>query len=156
MSLEEKRAVRPALEDCLKDPTEVWWNKEEIEAVDYYYYKYIKLFSNLVFVAFVVIDDASNFELNNFYGYHENEFNLAEQERKGQLILSNSRQQNGEENNEIVEEIVPGNLGASIGNSLYEKEGKMNGLEERVIMKISTKPNIEFWHRNLDRAKGFS
>lgn len=91
MSLEEKRAVRPALEDCLKDPTEVWWNKEEIEAVDYYYYKYIKLFSNLVFVAFVVIDDASNFELNNFYGYHENEFNLAEQERKGQLILSNSR-----------------------------------------------------------------
>lgn len=31
----------------------------------------------------------------------------------------------------------------------------MNGLEERVIMKISTKPNIEFWHRNLDRAKGF-
>ena len=89
ISIKEKRTVRPALDDCLKNPTEVWWNVEETEVVDYYYYKYIKVFSNLVFVAVVVIDEASNFKLNNFYGFQENEFNLAEQERKGQLILSN-------------------------------------------------------------------
>jgi type III restriction enzyme len=55
----------------------------------------------------------------------------------------------------LGQEIVPGNLGASIGNSLYEREGKMNGLEERVIMDIGTSSNIEFWHRNLERGKGF-
>lgn len=51
--------------------------------------------------------------------------------------------------------IIPGSVGAAIGNSLYEKEGAMNGLEERVIMNIGTSSNIEFWHRNLEKGKGF-
>ena len=50
---------------------------------------------------------------------------------------------------------MPGNLGSSIGNSLYEREGKMNGFEEKVIMDIGTSKNIAFWHRNLGRSKGF-
>lgn len=51
--------------------------------------------------------------------------------------------------------IVPGPTGSSIGNSLYEKEGSMNNFEEKVIMEIGTSSNIEFWHRNLERGKGF-
>src|SRR5690606_38862951 len=31
----------------------------------------------------------------------------------------------------------------------------MNNFEERVIMEIGTSSNIAFWHRNLDRNKGF-
>lgn len=52
-------------------------------------------------------------------------------------------------------EIVPGELGSSIGNSLYEREGSMNGFEERVAMELGTLSNIKFWHRNLSRGKGF-
>lgn len=55
----------------------------------------------------------------------------------------------------LKKEIVPGKTGSSIGNSLYEKEGEMNNLEERVIMDIGTASNIAFWHRNLERGKGF-
>lgn len=55
----------------------------------------------------------------------------------------------------LPKEIVPGNLGSSIGNSLYEREGMMNNFEERVIMEIGTSNNILFWHRNLERGKGF-
>tara|TARA_B110001452_G_scaffold205561_1_gene175572 strand:- start:269 stop:2905 length:2637 start_codon:yes stop_codon:yes gene_type:complete len=55
----------------------------------------------------------------------------------------------------LGKEIVPGNVGSSIGNSLYEKEGTMNNFEERVIMEIGTSSNIAFWHRNLERGKGF-
>ncbi|MCC5944564.1 MAG: DEAD/DEAH box helicase family protein [Bernardetiaceae bacterium] len=52
-------------------------------------------------------------------------------------------------------EIVPGNTSSSIGNSLYEREGAMNGFEERVAMELGTSSNIVFWHRNLERGKGF-
>ena len=55
----------------------------------------------------------------------------------------------------LGKEIVPGNVGSSIGNSLYEKEGTMNNFKERVIMEIGTSSNIGFWHRNLERGKGF-
>jgi type III restriction enzyme len=55
----------------------------------------------------------------------------------------------------LGKEIVPGNAGSSIGNSLYEKEGTMNSFEEKVIMEIGTSANIAFWHRNLERGKGF-
>jgi type III restriction enzyme len=54
------------------------------------------------------------------------------------------------------EMIVPGSLGASIGNSLYEREGAMNNFEATVITDIASLPNISFWHRNLGRGKGFS
>lgn len=54
------------------------------------------------------------------------------------------------------EMIVPGALGSSIGNSLYEREGAMNNFETTVITDIASLPNIVFWHRNLGRGKGFS
>lgn len=56
---------------------------------------------------------------------------------------------------ELSDEIVPGKLGSSIGNSLYEREATMNDFEEKVIMEIGTSANIVFWHRNLERGKGF-
>ena len=52
--------------------------------------------------------------------------------------------------------IVPGKLGSSINNSLYEREGEMNNFETSVITDIASLPNIAFWHRNLGRGKGFS
>lgn len=55
----------------------------------------------------------------------------------------------------LPEAIVPGNLGSSIGNTLYEREGSMNNFEEKVIMEIGTSSNVVFWHRNLERGKGF-
>lgn len=57
------------------------------------------------------------------------------------------------ENWKLGNEIVPGKLGSSIGNSLYEREASMNNFEERVIMEIGTSSNIVFWHRNLERGK---
>lgn len=54
------------------------------------------------------------------------------------------------------EQIVPGNVGASISKSLYEREGTMNGFETTVISAISALQNIVFWHRNLSRGKGFN
>ncbi|MCB0536203.1 MAG: DEAD/DEAH box helicase family protein [Bacteroidetes bacterium] len=52
--------------------------------------------------------------------------------------------------------IVPGMLGGSISNSLYEREGSMNNFETTVITDIASLPNIAFWHRNLGRGKGFA
>lgn len=52
--------------------------------------------------------------------------------------------------------IVPGILGASVGNSLYEREGQMNNFETSVITALASLPNIAFWHRNLGRGKGFA
>ena len=31
----------------------------------------------------------------------------------------------------------------------------MNHFEEKVAMELGTSPNIAFWHRNLERGKGF-
>ncbi len=88
MMVEERQAIRPALEDCLADPTEVWWNVENINGKDYSYYKYIKLYSDFMFVATALLDDSMNFYLNNFYGFEKDEFVEAEKERRGQPILS--------------------------------------------------------------------
>lgn len=52
--------------------------------------------------------------------------------------------------------IVPGPLGAAIGNSLYEREGLMNNFEIKVITEMASLSNIVFWHRNLVRGKGFA
>jgi type III restriction enzyme len=71
------------------------------------------------------------------------------------MDLIKSKRITAKENWKLGKEIVPGNVGSSIGNSLYEKEGTMNNFEERVIMEIGTSSNIEFWHRNLERGKGF-
>lgn len=69
--------------------------------------------------------------------------------------LIKSKQIIAKQNWKLSKAIVPGKLGSSIGNSLYEQEGSMNNFEEQVIMEIGTSSNIAFWHRNLDRGKGF-
>jgi len=50
--------------------------------------------------------------------------------------------------------ISPGETSKDITKSLYEKEGSMNGFEERVINEIANMANISFWTRNIER-KGF-
>lgn len=71
------------------------------------------------------------------------------------MDLLKSKKINTKANWKLGNEIVPGNTGSSIGNSLYEREGTMNGFEERVAMEIGTSSNVAFWHRNLERGKGF-
>lgn len=50
--------------------------------------------------------------------------------------------------------ISPGETAKDITKSLYEKEGRMNGFEERVINEIGNMQNIAFWTRNIER-RGF-
>ncbi|WMN12099.1 DEAD/DEAH box helicase family protein [Marivirga salinae] len=57
---------------------------------------------------------------------------------------------------QFADAIVPGILGGSISNSLYEREGSMNNFETTIITDIASMNNIAFWHRNLGRSKGFS
>lgn len=81
---------------------------------------------------------------------------LADSYAEGRFMdLIKSKRINTKGNWRLSKEIVPGNTGSSIGNSLYEKEGSMNNFEERVAMELGTSSNIEFWHRNLERGKGF-
>lgn len=54
----------------------------------------------------------------------------------------------------LPNKISPGNTSKDITKSLYEKEGNMNGFEERVINEIGNMPNIAFWTRNIEK-KGF-
>lgn len=55
---------------------------------------------------------------------------------------------------ELPKSILPGETAKDITKSLYEKEGSMNGFEERVINEIGNMTNIAFWTRNIER-KGF-
>ncbi|MEQ8908899.1 MAG: DEAD/DEAH box helicase family protein [Vicingaceae bacterium] len=81
---------------------------------------------------------------------------LADSHAEGEFLdLINSKQVFTKHNWKLSQMIVPGNTGSSIGNSLYEKEGSMNGLEEKVILEIGTSSNIQFWHRNLEKGSGF-
>ncbi len=50
--------------------------------------------------------------------------------------------------------IAPGDTCKDITKSLYEKEGSMNGYEERVINEIANLNSIAFWTRNIEK-KGF-
>lgn len=54
----------------------------------------------------------------------------------------------------LPKSISPGDTSKDITKSLYEKEGNMNGFEERVINEIGNMTNIAFWTRNIER-KGF-
>jgi type III restriction enzyme len=47
-----------------------------------------------------------------------------------------------------------GDTAKDITKSLYEKEGSMNGFEERIINEIANLGNIAFWTRNIEK-KGF-
>ena len=51
--------------------------------------------------------------------------------------------------------IAPGETAKDITKSLYEKEGKINGFEERVINEVANLPTIAFWTRNPERGRGF-
>jgi type III restriction enzyme len=54
----------------------------------------------------------------------------------------------------LAKSISPSDTAKDITKSLYEKEGGMNGFEERVINEVGNMPNIAFWTRNIER-KGF-
>lgn len=43
-----------------------------------------------------------------------------------------------------------------IEKSLYEREASMNSFEQEVVMNIASLDNVLFWHRNLERGKGFA
>lgn len=51
--------------------------------------------------------------------------------------------------------ISPINTMKGITKNLYEQEGEMNDLEKKVINEIANLDNVVFWHRNLERGKGF-
>ena len=55
---------------------------------------------------------------------------------------------------QLPKTISPGDTSKDITKSLYEKEGNMNGFEERVINEIGNMTNIAFWTRNIER-RGF-
>ncbi|MBR1774891.1 MAG: DEAD/DEAH box helicase family protein [Bacteroidales bacterium] len=42
-----------------------------------------------------------------------------------------------------------------IPKSLYVAEDKMNGFERKVISSVAELDNVEFWHRNLSKGRGF-
>jgi len=50
--------------------------------------------------------------------------------------------------------VTPGEAAKDLPKSLYEKEGRMNSFEERVINEIGNMQNISFWTRNIER-RGF-
>jgi type III restriction enzyme len=51
--------------------------------------------------------------------------------------------------------ITPSSNASDITKSLYAHEESMNGFEFRVINDIANLENIAFWHRNLEKSKGF-
>ena len=51
-------------------------------------------------------------------------------------------------------QIAPGDTSKDITKSLYDKEGSMNGYEEKVINEIANLGSIAFWTRNIEK-KGF-
>ena len=78
--------------------------------------------------------------------YAEKEFDI--QYRIGEIMIK--------PNFACAKEISPSEFSAPLGESLYEKEGKMNEFESSVLRTILSNENIKlrFWHRNLER-KGF-
>lgn len=51
--------------------------------------------------------------------------------------------------------ITPSDNAPAISKSLYVTEGSVNNLEGKVIRGIADLENIVWWHRNLERGKGF-
>ncbi|MDD4191204.1 MAG: DEAD/DEAH box helicase family protein [Mangrovibacterium sp.] len=43
-----------------------------------------------------------------------------------------------------------------ISKSLYEREASINNFEQEVIMNIAALDNVMFWHRNLEKGRGFA
>jgi len=51
--------------------------------------------------------------------------------------------------------IAPSDNAPAISKSLYITEGSVNNLESKVIRGVADLENIVWWHRNLERGKGF-
>lgn len=53
----------------------------------------------------------------------------------------------------LKREINPGNPFGLLSKSLYRSEQSVNGFELKVIEKVSSLPNVKWWHRNMDRLE---
>lgn len=51
----------------------------------------------------------------------------------------------------LKSEINPGETFSLLSKSLYVAEQTMNPFERRVVEKVSSMPNIKWWHRNIER-----
>ena len=55
----------------------------------------------------------------------------------------------------LPEKIAPSDNAPALSKSLYVTEGGINNLESKVIRGVADLENIVWWHRNLERGKGF-
>ncbi|MDD4829230.1 MAG: hypothetical protein PHE13_01870, partial [Bacteroidales bacterium] len=60
-----------------------------------------------------------------------------------------------EKNFAFPKRIIPKNGIGYIQKNLYTEEDSMNEFEKRVISQIAELDNVVFWHRNLNKGKGF-
>lgn len=51
---------------------------------------------------------------------------------------------------------IKDNTSNAIEKRLYETESGMNNLEQDIILKIASMPNVIFWHKNLVKGAGFA
>jgi len=56
---------------------------------------------------------------------------------------------------EFHKKISPKTTLGGITKNLYVEEGEMNDFERNVIYEVSNLDSVVFWHRNLERGKGF-
>ena len=54
---------------------------------------------------------------------------------------------------QLKREINPGNPYGDLSKSLYKSEQAVNDFERKVIEKVSSLPNVRWWHRNMDRIE---
>lgn len=57
---------------------------------------------------------------------------------------------------ELPPTITPSDNAPAITKSLYVTEGDMNNLEAKVIRRVADLDNVVWWHRNLERGRGFA
>ncbi|MFV0587571.1 DEAD/DEAH box helicase [Bacteroides reticulotermitis] len=60
-----------------------------------------------------------------------------------------------ENNYNLPKRIIPTRTVIGLSKHLYVEEGDMNDFERRVINEIANVENVLFWHRNLERGRGF-
>jgi type III restriction enzyme len=53
-------------------------------------------------------------------------------------------------------ELIHTSLSPTIDKSLYERESSINSFEQEIIMNLAGLENVIFWHRNLEKGKGFA
>jgi type III restriction enzyme len=71
-------------------------------------------------------------------------------------ILIDSNKIIVKENFEFPESLSFLSPSTTISKSLYDREASMNNYEQTMIMEVASLDNILFWHRNLERGKGFA